>query len=60
MDPTVPQDWIANIFPEGAVQYVSGSAFIARDLSSYNAMIDQERQAVENFWSRLDRRNPDE
>jgi hypothetical protein len=53
-DPGVPGDWICNVFPEGPVQLVLGPPFIAKDLDSYNAMIDQRMEQVTQFWKRVE------
>jgi hypothetical protein len=56
IDPCVPDDWICNVFPDGPVQLVVGPPFVAKDLISYNAMIDQEGAQVERFWRRIESR----
>jgi hypothetical protein len=50
----IPADWICSVFASGPVQLVLGPAFIARDVESYNSMVDQEMAQVERFWQRLE------
>jgi hypothetical protein len=49
----IPNDWICTIFPAGPVQLVLGPTYVAKDIDSYNAMIDQEAAQVERFWRRV-------
>jgi hypothetical protein len=53
VDPTIPADWICNIFPTGPVQLVMGPPFVAKDLRSYDAMVDQESAEVRALWQRI-------
>lgn len=50
----VPRDWICNVFADGPVQMILGPSYVAKDLDSYNAMIDQRIAQVEQFWRRVD------
>lgn len=47
----VPSDWICNIFTDHGVDFVLGPEFIAKDIDSYNAVVDQEREQVARVWS---------
>jgi hypothetical protein len=60
LEPSIPRDWICNLFPCGPVQLVLGPAFLARDLVSYNAMVDQEAAQVENLWRRIESQRQEE
>ena len=42
----VPSDWICNTFTEHGLDFVLGPELIAKDLDSYNAVIDQEREQI--------------
>jgi hypothetical protein len=53
-DPTIPSDWILNVFQHGPIQLVMGPPFVARDLESYNAMIDQREPQMTQFWKSVD------
>lgn len=52
-DSSIPSDWICNTFPTGPVQMVMGPEFIARDVDSYDGMIDQREEQVARFWARI-------
>ena len=49
----VPTDWICNAFPTGPVQLILGPSFIAKDLASYDGMVDQRREQFDEFWRRI-------
>jgi len=53
-DPSIPGDWIVNLFQEGPVQLVVGPRYIANDLDSYNATVDQREPQMREFWKRID------
>lgn len=59
VDTTIPADWICNLFADGSVQLVMGPPHVAKDVASYNAMVDQELAQVEQFWSRNERAHED-
>lgn len=48
-------DWICTACLGEGVELVLGPDYIAQDLRSYSAMVDQERASVEEFWSRFHR-----
>jgi hypothetical protein len=50
----IPNDWICNIFSDGPLQLVLGPVYVAKDVDSYNAMIDQEFGQVEKLWRRVE------
>ena len=54
IDTRVPEDWICNVFSEGLVQLVLGPRFVAKDLASYDGMIDHRGPQVDEFWKRVD------
>lgn len=54
VDKEIPDDWICNMFPTGSIQLVVGPEFLAKDLASYNAMIDHEPFQVQSLWQRID------
>ena len=54
VDPSIPGDWICNVFPTGPVQLVMGPPFVAKDLASYCAMADQDWDVVQLLWRRID------
>lgn len=56
-EPGIPSDWICNVFPEGPVQLVMGPPYVAKDLDSYNAMIDNNRLQMEELFKRVDSEN---
>jgi hypothetical protein len=43
-------NWMCNMHLGGEVDLVIGPDFIARDLGAYVAMIDQETEALQQFW----------
>ena len=47
----IPRDWICNINLGSGVDLVLGPEFLARDLDSYNRMIDQDAAQISRFWS---------
>lgn len=56
VDPELPADWICNTFPTGPVQLLIGPEFIARDVASYDDMIDQRAEQLARFRERLTKR----
>src|SRR3954468_11301536 len=48
----IPADWICNTIAEGPVQLILGPPYMAKDLASYNGMIDHDLAQVEAFWAR--------
>jgi hypothetical protein len=54
VDPSVPGDWICNVFAEGPVQMVLGPPHTAASLQAYVSMVDQDASQVERFWRRIE------
>jgi hypothetical protein len=57
-DLTIPSDWIVNVFQQGPIQLLMGPPYVAKDLESYNAMIDQRAPQMKQFWKRVDSAKP--
>ena len=51
-DYSVPKDWSINSFGD-TVELVLGPAFLIADAASFDAMINLEPSAQENFWTRF-------
>ncbi|MBN1607545.1 MAG: hypothetical protein JW940_12990 [Polyangiaceae bacterium] len=49
VDPSIPGDWICNAF-HAEPSMVLGPAFFARNLASYEAMVELEAEQVDRFW----------
>lgn len=54
VESAIPPDWVCSVFDSGSIQLVLGPKFIAQDVASYNAMVDQEWAQVERLWARLE------
>src|SRR3569623_317575 len=52
VDSEVPNDWICNVFPDDPVQCVLGPSFMAKDLESYEGVVDLQATQMELFWNR--------
>jgi len=52
LDKTVPGDWICSVFEDEPI-LVLGPEFIAKDRTSYGAMVDLEADQVDRFWKRV-------
>jgi len=50
----IPSDWICNFFLDDP-KMVIGPNFIAKDIKSYNAMVEQEPNEATLFWQRVDK-----
>lgn len=50
VDTYIPSDWIFNII-EGESIYIIGPSYIAKNLTSYEAMVNLEPEAVKMFWT---------
>jgi len=48
-DNSLPPDWICNFFDDEP-KMVIGPSFIAKDIKSYNSMVELEPDAVALFW----------
>jgi len=46
----IPGDWIRSAHLGDEVELVIGPDFIARDLTAYVSLIDQEPEALDHFW----------
>ena len=46
----VPGDWICNLGLGGGVEMVIGPEFIAKNIDTYDSMVDQEADQVEKLW----------
>jgi len=53
-DPSIPPDWISSVFHEEP-SLVLGPAFVAKDLESYDSMVELETDQMARFWARVDR-----
>ena len=54
IEETIPPDWICNVFHHDQLTMVIGPRFIAKDIPSYDAMVNLDSEAVRSFWARLD------
>lgn len=59
-DPTLPEDWVCGVFPDGDPQLILGPAFLARDHDAYSRMVEMDAEQVRRFWERLDRLREEE
>ncbi len=46
----IPDDWICNLKASSEVEMILGPEFLARDIESYNSMVDQESEKLEQLW----------
>ncbi len=46
----IPSDWICNAHLGDEVELVIGPDFIARDLTAYVSLVDQEPETLDHFW----------
>ncbi|MGA7124199.1 MAG: hypothetical protein WBY94_29120 [Polyangiaceae bacterium] len=52
VDRSLADDWVINLFHEEP-SLVMGPDFIARDVESYNAMVDLDEDQLDRFWKRI-------
>jgi hypothetical protein len=52
VDPTVPSDWICNVFHDDPV-LVAGPTFVAKDQEAHARMVELEPHEVDLFWKRV-------
>jgi hypothetical protein len=53
VDPSLPSDWIGNVFHEEP-SFVAGPDFVAKDQTAYGRMVELEANEVDLFWKRVD------
>lgn len=53
IEPSIPTDWVCNVFPSGPIALLLGPAFIARNQEAYNDMVDQRIAQVNALWQRV-------
>lgn len=54
VDAQIGRDWICTLHAGDGVRLVLGPEYLAKDQTSYSAMVDQTRAAVTEFWRRID------